>query len=122
VDIESTAGCSDGPSLAQRVYCKDTDLADIVYCANHLKFIEPGRMESVRPTTFGDELIDTTRMVAGTGARLVLDQVILHAGEQLFTAQGTVPCLTDAGQPVRFPASGKPGAGQTSARPATAMS
>lgn len=79
-------------------------------------------MESVRPAEFDDEWIDTTRVIAGTGARLVPDQVILRTGERLFTARVTVLCLSHPGQPGRFPAFSRPGAVQTSARPVAAMS
>ena len=119
-------------SFALRVYYEDTDLAGIVYYANYLKFIERGRTEWVRslgvdqgrlkreegivfavrrveadylrPARFDDELVVVTRAVASTGARIVLDQEVLRAGERLFGAQVTLVCLTDEGAPARVPA------------------
>lgn len=119
-------------SFPVRVYYEDTDLAGIVYYANYLKFIERGRTEWVRslgvdqgrlkrdegivfavrrveadylrPAKFDDELVVVTRAVASTGARIVLDQEVLRAGERLFVAQVTLVCLTDEGAPARVPA------------------
>ncbi|MGB3178927.1 MAG: tol-pal system-associated acyl-CoA thioesterase [Albidovulum sp.] len=115
-----------------RVYYEDTDLAGIVYYANYLKFIERARSEWVRalgidqvklraadglvfavrrveadylkPARFDDELVVETKMHAETGARIVLDQLVLRAGEPLFQAQVTLVCLTLAGTPARLPA------------------
>ncbi|MFT4150102.1 MAG: tol-pal system-associated acyl-CoA thioesterase [Paracoccaceae bacterium] len=114
-----------------RVYYEDTDLAGIVYYANYLKFIERGRSEWVRdrgidqtrlkadqgivfavrrveadylhPARFDDLLTVTTRLAALTGARIVLEQEVLRGPERLFTAQVTLVCLTDQGQPARIP-------------------
>ena len=114
-----------------RVYYEDTDLAGIVYYANHLKFIERARTEWVRdlgvdqarlraetgvvfavrrieadylrPAKFDDELVVETRAVAVTGARIVLEQDILRLGERLFAAVVTLVCLTDDGHPARLP-------------------
>jgi len=119
-------------SFPLRVYYEYTDLAGIVYYANYLKFIERARTEWVRalgvdqarlkaergivfavrrieadylrPARFDDELLVTTRPAVASGARFVLDQEVLRAGERLFVAQVTLVCLTDAGAPVRFPA------------------
>ncbi len=115
-----------------RVYYEDTDMAGIVYYANYLKFIERGRTEWVRglgveqgrlkadlgivfavrrieadylkPARLDDELRVTTRVVAVGGARIVLEQAVLRAGEQLFGAQVTLVCLSDSGTAQRFPA------------------
>ncbi|MCU9847329.1 tol-pal system-associated acyl-CoA thioesterase [Defluviimonas sp. WL0024] len=115
-----------------RVYYEDTDLAGIVYYANYLKFIERARTEWVRglgidqgrlrdetgivfavrrieadylrPATFDDELVVTTRMQGTTGARLMLEQVVSRGAERLFHAVVTLVCLTETGQPARFPA------------------
>lgn len=119
-------------SFALRVYFEDTDLAGIVYYANYLKFIERARSEWVRTLgvdqaglkqdqglvfavrrieadylragRFDDELTVTTRLLASTGARLVLEQVVARADARLFTAQVTLVCMTEAGSLVRFPA------------------
>ena len=114
-----------------RVYYEDTDMGGIVYHANFLKFIERARSESVAemgldqnamreegvvfavrrieadymaPARYGDalEVRTTTRSVSG--ARLVMDQVVMRGGATLFAAQVTVACITMAGQPVRLPA------------------
>ena len=115
-----------------RVYYEDTDLAGIVYYANYLKFIERGRSEWVRglgidqrrlkadhriafavrrveadylrPAKFDDELRVTTRVEAVTGARMVLEQVVLRGAERLFVARVTLVCLTDTGAPARLAA------------------
>ncbi len=115
-----------------RVYYEDTDLAGIVYYANYLKFIERARTEWVRglgidqgrlkaeqgivfavrraeadylrPAKFDDELVVATKVLDAGGARLVLEQEVLRAGERLFHAVVTLVCLTEAGHPVRFPA------------------
>ncbi len=118
--------------LNLRVYYEDTDLAGIVYYANYLKFIERARSEWVRllgidqrrmkdedglvfavrrveadyiaPAKFDDELTVRTTTEAMTGARLVLKQEVLRAGEVLFSALVTLVTLTETGQPGRLPA------------------
>ena len=114
-----------------RVYYEDTDLAGIVYYANYLKFIERARTEWVRgldidqgrlraeegivfavrrieadylrPARFDDELVVETRLEAITGARIVLEQVVLRQAERLFQAQVTLVCLTESGHAARVP-------------------
>jgi acyl-CoA thioester hydrolase len=114
-----------------RVYYEDTDLAGIVYYANYLKFIERARTEWVealgvdqmalkaqagivfavrrveadylRPATFGDALVVETALQALTGARIVLEQAVLRAGERLFVARVTLVCLTEDGHAARLP-------------------
>lgn len=118
--------------FALRIYYEDTDLAGIVYYANYLKFIERARSEWVRslgidqvrlrrdhgivfavrrleadylrPARFDDDLTVLTRPAGATGARILLEQEVLRAGERLFAAQVTLVCLTDGGQPARVPA------------------
>jgi acyl-CoA thioester hydrolase len=115
-----------------RVYYEDTDLAGIVYYANYLKFIERARTEFVRargvdqralkeaegvvfavrhleadylsPARFDDELVVETIVEAITGARLVMRQNVIRAGETLFSALVTLVALTETGQPTRLPA------------------
>ena len=115
-----------------RIYYEDTDLAGIVYYANYLKFIERGRSEWIatlgvdqmevrarhgvvfavrrveadylRSARFGEDLTVATRLVAVTGARILLEQDVLRSGERLFSAQVTLVCLTDGGTAVRVPA------------------
>ncbi len=115
-----------------RVYYEDTDLAGIVYYANYLKFIERARTEWVRglgidqgllrteagivfavrrieadymkPARFDDELTVATRPKAITGARILLEQVVLRLRDPLFQAQVTLVCLTESGHAARIPA------------------
>ena len=115
-----------------KVYYEDTDLAGIVYYANYLKFIERGRTEWVaslgvdqialkaqhgivfavrrveadylRPARFADDLVVETRLQTLGGARIVLDQAVLRAGERLFTASVTLVCLSEDGHAARLPA------------------
>ena len=117
--------------FALRVYYEDTDLAGIVYYANYLKFIERARTEWVRglgvdqgrlragqgvvfavrrieadylrPAKFDDELVIETRLVALTGARIVLEQVVVRGPARLFVAMVTLVCLAQAGVAVRLP-------------------
>lgn len=114
-----------------RVYYEDTDLAGIVYHANHLKFIERARTEWVRtlgidqvrlraedgivfavrrvvadylrPAAFDDVLTVVTRLTALSGARIVLAQEVRRGDVALFTAEVTLVCLTAAGTPARLP-------------------
>jgi acyl-CoA thioester hydrolase len=114
-----------------RVYYEDTDLAGIVYYANYLKFIERARTEWVaslgvdqmalkaeagivfavrkldadflRPAKFGDDLTVETALQTLGGARIVLDQVVLRAGERLFAAIVTLVCMTEDGHAARLP-------------------
>ncbi len=118
-------------SLTLRVYYEDTDLAGIVYYANYLKFIERGRSEWVRtqgvdqlalratsgivfavrrveadylrPAKFADDLTVETRLREMSGARIVVDQEVLRAGERLFSATVTLVCLTEDGHAARIP-------------------
>lgn len=115
-----------------RVYYEDTDLGGIVYYANYLKFIERARTEWVRglgvdqarlktdtgvvfvvrrveadylaPARFDDQLVVMTRVQAVGGARLILDQVVMRAGDRLFSARVTLVALTASGAPTRLPA------------------
>jgi len=114
------------------VYYEDTDLAGIVYYANHLRFIERGRSEWVRecgvdqtalkaahgivfavrkvdadylkPAKYDDELQVTTELLALGGASIKLRQEVWRGPDRLFTALVTLVCLQDNGQPARIPA------------------
>lgn len=113
-----------------RVYYEDTDLAGIVYYANYLKFIERARSEWVRglgvdqaamkvdglvfavrrvvaeylrPAVYDDVLQVRTAVLAGTGARLQLQQGVWRGEEQVFDAEVTLVCLGAEGRAVRFP-------------------
>ena len=119
-------------SFSVKVYYEDTDLAGIVYYANYLKFIERARTEWVaslgvdqvalkardgivfavrrveadylRPAKFADDLVVETRLHSLSGARIVLDQVILRSGERLFASIVTLVGLTEDGHAARLPA------------------
>ncbi|WP_120502278.1 tol-pal system-associated acyl-CoA thioesterase [Roseovarius sp. EL26] len=119
-------------SFPIRVYYEDTDMGGIVYYANYLKFIERARSDWVRqmgidqlemmeddgvifavrrveadfhmPAGFDDELVVHTKTVAVTGARLIVEQQIMRDDELLFSAQVTIVCINDTGQPARLPA------------------
>ena len=114
-----------------RVYYEDTDLAGIVYYANYLKFIERARSEWVRdlgvdqvrmkadqgvvfavrrieadylrPAKFDDVLQVLTGLRVVTGARILLDQVVMRGAERLFAAEVTLVCLSGEGRPTRLP-------------------
>lgn len=118
--------------FALRAYYEDTDLGGIVYYANYLRFIERARTEFVRargvdqralkategiifavrhleadylaPARFDDELVVETSIEAMTGARIVMRQEVIRAGETLFSALVTLVAITEAGQPARLPA------------------
>ena len=118
-------------SLPVRVYYEDTDLAGIVYYANYLKFIERGRSEWIaalgidqmdlrarlgvvfavrrveadylRPARFAEDLVVETRLSAVGGARIVLDQAVVRAGERIFQAEVTLVCLSEDGHAHRLP-------------------
>ncbi|GBD41521.1 Acyl-CoA thioester hydrolase YbgC [bacterium HR39] len=113
-----------------RVYYEDTDAAGIVYYANYLKFAERARTEwlrdlgydhrtlagvhgvrfavracridYLRPARLDDLLEVETRVLALSGARLVLDQRVLRAGEPLCTMEIVLVALDDALRPVRI--------------------
>ncbi|GAW33859.1 acyl-CoA thioester hydrolase YbgC [Roseovarius sp. A-2] len=115
-----------------RVYYEDTDMGGIVYHANYLKFIERARSAWVRdlgidqnamrerdgvifavrrieadylgPAKFDDSLEVETRTMQVTGARLVMEQVVMRGATRLFQALVTVVCVNEAGQPARLPA------------------
>ncbi len=115
-----------------RVYYEDTDMGGIVYHANYLKYIERARSDWVKtlgidqntmrqvdglifavrrveaeylaPALYDDELEVETTTYSVTGARLVMDQMVRRGADLLFTAQITIVCITQAGQPARLPA------------------
>lgn len=104
-----------------RVYYEDTDLGQIVYYANYLKFIERGRSEWLRaagvdqqrlledshlafvvrrveadylsPARFDDQLEVVTTLEQATGPRVTVSQVVERDGKALFRARVTVVCV-----------------------------
>jgi len=118
--------------FAIRVYYEDTDMGGIVYHANYLKYIERARSDWVKTlgidqnsmrhdeglifavrrveaeylaaANYDDDLEVETTTHAITGARLVMDQVVRRGAKILFSAQVTIVCINQAGQPARLPA------------------
>lgn len=104
-----------------RVYYEDTDLGQIVYYANYLKFIERGRSEWLRaagvdqqrlledsrlafvvrrveadylsPARFDDRLEVVTALEQASGPRVTLSQTVERDGKALFRARVTVVCV-----------------------------
>ncbi|MCZ4354274.1 tol-pal system-associated acyl-CoA thioesterase [Roseovarius aestuarii] len=119
-------------SFPIRVYYEDTDMGGIVYYANYLKYIERARSDWVRslgidqlamkaddglvfavrraecdylgPARLDEELEVQTRIESVTGARLMMEQIVLRGADRLFCAHVTIVCINDAGQPARLPA------------------
>ena len=104
-----------------RVYYEDTDLGQIVYYANYLKFIERGRSEWLRaagvdqqrlleqarlafvvrrveadylsPARFDDQLEVVTTLDQAAGSCVVVAQAVERDGATLFKARVTVVCV-----------------------------
>ena len=114
-----------------RVYYEDTDLAGIVYYANYFKYIERARTEFIRemgvdqgqlkaqegvvfavrrveadyvqPAQFDDVLRVETSVQSVSGARIVLNQVVLRDDATLFISSVTLAALKTDGKPARLP-------------------
>lgn len=114
-----------------RVYYEDTDLGQVVYYANYLKFIERGRSEwlrsagvdqtalldrglafvvrrveadYLRPARFDDALEVVTTLDRATGPRITVAQSVERDGTPLFRALVTVVCVDLAAmRPQRLP-------------------
>lgn len=118
--------------LSVRVYYEDTDFTGVVYYANYLKFLERGRTDALRcagvshaeileldpplgfavrkinleylkPARIDDALMIETRFLAAKGARLVIRQRVMCAGEVLVTADVEAACIDLEGRPRRLP-------------------
>ena len=118
--------------LSVRVYYEDTDFTGVVYYANYLKFLERGRTDALRcagvshaeilkldpplgfavrrinveylkPARIDDALTIETRFLAAKGARLVIRQRVMCAGEVLVTADVEAACIDLEGRPRRLP-------------------
>ena len=111
--------------LPIRIYYEDTDLGQVVYYANYLKFIERGRSEYLRaagvdqarmladhnlafvvrrveadylrPARFDDLVEVVTVLDAIAGSRLTLTQTVDRDGQTLFSAIVTLVCVDLAG-------------------------
>ncbi|WP_134726235.1 tol-pal system-associated acyl-CoA thioesterase [Paracoccus luteus] len=107
--------------LPIRVYYEDTDLGQVVYYANYLKFIERGRSEYLRqagidqarlladhslafvvrrveadylrPARFDDLVEVVTTLDEVAGSRLTLTQTVDRDGQTLFSARVTIVCV-----------------------------
>ena len=113
-----------------RVYYEDTDFSGFVYHAAYLKFMERGRTEMLRalgighralagegiafavrsmtlhfdkPAVIDDALEVVTAVRAATGARLLLEQVVLRGEQVLVRAEVTVVAIRAGGGPARLP-------------------
>ena len=114
-----------------RVYYEDTDLGQVVYYANYLKFIERGRSEwlraagvdqsallgrnlafvvrrveadYLRPARFDDQLDVATTLAETAGSRVIVAQSVERDGTTLFTARVTVVCVDlSLMRPTRLP-------------------
>lgn len=115
-----------------RVYYEDTDLGQVVYYANYLKFIERARTEMLRaagidqpallaahnlafvvrrveadylrPARFDDLLDVVTAVDEAAGSRITLTQRVERDGEVLFAAAVVLVCVDlGAMRPVRLP-------------------
>ncbi|WP_440958887.1 tol-pal system-associated acyl-CoA thioesterase [Oceanicaulis sp. LC35] len=120
--------------LSVRVYYEDTDFTGVVYYANYLKFLERGRTDALRcagishaeilkldpplgfavrkinldylkPARIDDALTIETRFLSAKGARLVIRQRVMAAGEVLVTADVEAACIDLEGRPRRLPKS-----------------
>ncbi len=114
-----------------RVYYEDTDMGGVVYHANYLRFIERARSDWVRKlgndqnamreagivwvvrrieadylaaAKFEDELVVETELVALSGARLTMSQLVRRGDTEVFRATVTAVCMNAQGKPVRLPA------------------
>ncbi|MBV0891313.1 tol-pal system-associated acyl-CoA thioesterase [Paracoccus sp. Z118] len=116
-----------------RVYYEDTDLGQVVYYANYLRFIERARSEWLRaggidqlrlmqqdgiafvarkvdadyliPARYDDLLEVVSELRHVTGARIGLTQRVERNGATLFTAQVDLVCVAvPSMRPVRVPA------------------
>lgn len=114
-----------------RVYYEDTDMGGVVYHANYLRYIERARSDWVRnlgndqnamreagiiwvvrrveadylaSARFDDELLVETEVVAVSGVRLTMAQLIRRGETEVFRATVTAVCVNQDGRPIRLPA------------------
>lgn len=114
-----------------RVYYEDTDMGGVVYHANYLRYIERARSDWVRnlgndqnamrdagivwvvrrveadylaSARFDDELLIETEVVAISGVRLTMAQIIKRGEGEIFRATVTAVCINRDGKPIRLPA------------------
>jgi acyl-CoA thioester hydrolase len=115
-----------------RVYFEDTDAGKIVYYANYLKFMERARTEMLRsigashadmmngdhaqfvvhkcaveyhkPARLDDQLSIKTAMAESGAASLTLEQQVWRENTLLVSAQISLACVNENGEPCRIPA------------------
>lgn len=114
-----------------RVYYEDTDMGGVVYHANYLRYIERARSDWVRnlgndqnamrddgvvwvvrkleadyiaSAKFDDELTVETEVVAISGVRLTMAQLVLRGETEIFRATVTAVCINSESKPIRLPA------------------
>lgn len=114
-----------------RVYYEDTDMGGVVYHANYLRYIERARSDWVRnlgndqnamreagiiwvvrrveadylaSARFDDNLLVETEVVAISGVRLTMAQLIRRGETEVFRATVTAVCVNQDGRPIRLPA------------------
>jgi acyl-CoA thioester hydrolase len=122
-----------GHVLPVRVYFEDTDFSGRVYHASFLRFMERGRSDFLRrgglehgalaaglgqrgffavrhmtldflkPARIDDLLEVETRVIDLRGARLVVGQIVVAAGELLVSAEVTIALVDEQGHPRRLP-------------------
>lgn len=117
--------------LEVRVYYEDTDFSGNVYHAAYLKFCERARTEylrangvhhtelaaaglafAVRTLTIDyeraaridDLLMVESRVVAGSGARVTIEQIVRRGGDVVARVMVQVVAITLDGRPARMPA------------------
>jgi acyl-CoA thioester hydrolase len=122
----------DGHVLPVRIYYEDTDAGGIVYHASYVRFMERGRtdylrllgirqseasagpdgvffavrhmeIDFLRPARLDDLVEVITAPHEISGARLVLAQSVVRAGETLVGARVTVAAIGATGRPRRIP-------------------
>ncbi len=119
-----------GHELVQRVYFEDTDFSGRVYHARYLHFMERGRSDFLRllgvhhralaseglafavrhmeidflkPASIDEIVTVRTTPIEARGARVVLAQNVLRAGDHLIRARVTVALVDAKGRAVRLP-------------------
>ena len=117
--------------FALRVYFEDTDVAQVVYYANYLKFMERARSDMLRlagidqwaiirrgegayavadlnikyrsPARLDDELLVVSRIRQVRGASVLIHQRVMRGDELLTDALVTAAFLSKEGRPQRQP-------------------
>ena len=114
-----------------RVYFEDTDLSNVVYHANYLRFMERARSDFLRtvgidqrgafdrgegvyavadltihfvaPAKLDDALVVVSRVTKVRAAAAVIHQTVMRGAEKLAVAEVTAAFVTPGGRPRRQP-------------------